>query len=463
MKVLKFGGTSVGTVETLRNVKSIVRSCAGEQTVVVVSALGGLTDKLIATANKAAAGDASWRTDHAAMIERHLHIIDTLIPESKHDAVAKAVGYLLSQLGDDYAALAAEAAGTVATPVMDRIVSYGERCSSAIVANMIEGAERFNSMNFIKTVDRKDRHALDNEASQPLIRRTFEGWEGEIAVVPGFISRDSADDHITNLGRGGSDYTAAILAAALGARVLEIWTDVDGFLSADPRIIDTTRVIDTMTFVEAMDLCNFGAKVVYPPTIYPVFHKNIPIYIKNTFNPDAPGTRIAEQAARYGSGPAFKGISAKGDFRMITLEGPKIDRVRDLDSRILNAPGRASIDIFPVVTMPLTQAPRVALAVEDSSADEAVRTLRDEFAAEISDGLISDITVKHGVAKVAAVGHTLRHDLAYASQLAELMAGEGLTMLAVSRAESDTNIAFLVSSTELPAALRIVHDAMISI
>lgn len=177
--------------------------------------------------------------------------------------------------------------GDLSDRAMDIIVSYGERMSCVIVSRIIDNARLYDSRTFIKTEKQFGKHILDNEATSEAIHRIFDGNDSDVVVVPGFISSDAKGD-ITNLGRGGSDYTAAILAATLDANTLEIWTDVDGFMTADPRVIDNAYVIDHLSFIEAMELCNFGAKVIYPPTIYPVFHKNIPIYIKNTFNPRLP-------------------------------------------------------------------------------------------------------------------------------------------------------------------------------
>lgn len=309
MKVLKFGGTSVGTIDSLRNVKSIVEQ-NDEQTIVVVSALGGLTDRLIATAKKAAEGGDAYYPDFEAMVARHHDIINGMVPAESIREVTAIADTLLGELGNIYKGVSL--IKDLSPRSLDIIVSYGERLSSTIISYIIKDAVLMDSRNFIKTLDQFGKHILDNDSTQHLIHQTFDNADYKVAVVPGFISTDANND-ITNLGRGGSDYTAAILAAALDARVLEIWTDVDGFMTADPRIIDNTYVIDHLSFIEAMELCNFGAKVIYPPTIYPVFHKNIPIYIKNTFNPTAPGTCISEQR------PAPESKDIKGSLQSTIL------------------------------------------------------------------------------------------------------------------------------------------------
>ena len=314
MKVLKFGGTSVGKVESLQHVKRIVESC-NEPVIVVVSALGGITDQLINTAKLAVNGDITHIDSYDKIVERHYDVIDNIVPEDKRDSLKAIVTPLLEELGNIYRGISL--IRDLSDRTLDIVVSYGERLSSVIISYIIEDARHFDSREFIKTESQFGKHILNNELTQSLIHDTFDGCDYKVAIVPGFIASNSNGD-ITNLGRGGSDYTAAILAATLDASVLEIWTDVDGFMTADPRVINSAYVIDHLSFVEAMELCNFGAKVIYPPTIYPVFHKNIPIKIKNTFNSSAPGTLISEQRPSP-EGKAIKGISSINDSCLITV------------------------------------------------------------------------------------------------------------------------------------------------
>lgn len=290
MKVLKFGGTSVGTVNSLTNVKRIVEETPGRK-VVVVSALGGITDLLIATARLAVADDIAYLDSYARIVERHIAVIDGVVPESRRDATLAMVKMMLDELGNIFKGVML--LHDLSPRALDIIVSYGERLSSVIVSNAIKGATHFDSRTFIRTKEGPHgANVLDSELTNRLIEEKVCAYEWDTAVMGGFLATD-AKGEVTNLGRGGSDYTAAIMAAALDADILEIWTDVDGFMTADPRVIDTAYVIDELTYTEAMELCNFGAKVIYPPTIYPVYHKNIPILVKNTFNPSAPGTRIS--------------------------------------------------------------------------------------------------------------------------------------------------------------------------
>ncbi|MDE5773810.1 MAG: aspartate kinase, partial [Muribaculaceae bacterium] len=287
MIVLKFGGTSVGTADNLFNVKRIVESL-DDSAVVVVSALGGLTDKLIATAKLAAAGNLDYSKEMDAISLRHHNIISEVIQPGDGLKTLAKIDPLLQDLRRLYDGVCL--IGDLPEITLNKIVAMGERMSSIIVADMIDGASHHDSLSFIKTEKWYDRNIAAAELTTQLIRQEFNSDSKYPAVTGGFISTDKNTGEITNLGRGGSDYTAALIAAALDAEVLQIWTDVDGFLTSDPRIISEAHVVPRMSFVESMDLCTFGAKVIYPPTIYPVFHKNIPIRILNTFHPEVEGT-----------------------------------------------------------------------------------------------------------------------------------------------------------------------------
>lgn len=453
MKVLKFGGTSVGTVESLRNVKAIVEGC-DEPVVVVVSALGGITDQLIATARMAAGGDAAHLESFERIVERHHSVVDGIVPESKKGEVLSIIDPLLEELGNIYRGVSL--IRDLSQRTLDIIVSYGERISSVIVSRAIEGAEHFDSRTFIKTVKQWDKHVLDNEASQPLIHEKFDNITAPVVVVPGFISSD-AEGNVTNLGRGGSDYTAAIIAAALDARVLEIWTDVDGFMTADPRVIPTALVIERLSFTEAMELCNFGAKVIYPPTIYPVFHKNIPIVIKNTFNPSAPGTWISDEPVEHTDGKAIKGISSINDTCLITVTGLGMVGVIGVNSRIFNALAQKGISVF-LVSQAASEN-NTTFAVRNADAERAQQVLRQEFAAEFKDGTITDISAEQNLATVAIVGENMKHTSGIAGRLFNVLGRNGISIIACAQGASETNISFVIQLDSLRKALNVIHDS----
>jgi aspartokinase/homoserine dehydrogenase 1 len=255
------------------------------------------------------------------------------------------------------------------------IVSYGERLSSIIVAALIQDAVWFDSRSFVKTERKHARHMLDAELTNKLIKETFKVLPN-VSLVPGFISSDKVTGDVTNLGRGGSDYTAAIIAAALDASGLEIWTDVDGFMTADPRVISTAYTITELSYVEATELCNFGAKVVYPPTIYPVCHKNIPILIKNTFNPEAVGTIIKQQVSSP-LGKAIKGISSINDTSLITVQGLGMVGVIGLNYRIFKVLAKSGISVFLVSQASSENS--TSIGVRNADADLACEVLNESL------------------------------------------------------------------------------------
>lgn len=452
MKVLKFGGTSVGTVESLSHVKMIVESCT-EPVIVVVSALGGITDKLINTAQLAAKGDVSYLELYAHIVERHNSVIDGIVPKEKQLDVKSIVNPLLEELGNIYRGVSL--IKDLSERTLDIIVSYGERLSSVIISRIIDKAQHYDSRNFIKTEKQFGKHILDNEETQRLIHSTFDNNNFDVAIVPGFISSNANGD-ITNLGRGGSDYTAAILAATLDASILEIWTDVDGFMTADPRVINNTYVIDHLSFIEAMELCNFGAKVIYPPTIYPVFHKNIPIRIKNTFNHTAPGTLISEQRPSA-EGKAIKGISSINDTCLITVSGLGMVGIVGINARIFNALAKNGVSVFLVSQA--SSENNTSFAVKNADADLAVQVLQEEFAAELLSGELSEITPERNLATVAIVGENMKHTTGIAGKLFNTLGRNGISIIACSQGASETNISFVIDLKNLRKALNVIHDS----
>ncbi len=452
MKVLKFGGTSVGTVESLRNVKSIVEG-QEEPVIVVVSALGGITDQLINTARLAAQGDISYLDNYARIVERHHQVIEGIVPQALQLDLLSIVNPLLEELGNIYRGISL--IKDLSDRTLDIVVSYGERLSSVIISKIIDGAIHLDSRNFIKTEKQWNKHVLDNDTTQRLVHGIFDDLKYNVVIVPGFIASDNAGD-VTNLGRGGSDYTAAILAAALDAKVLEVWIDVDGFMTADPRVISNALIIDHLSFTEAMELCNFGAKVIYPPTIYPVFHKNIPIYIKNTFNPTAPGTCISEQHPSP-EGKAIKGISSINDTCLITVQGLGMVGVIGINSRIFNALAKNGISVF-LVSQAASEN-NTSFAVRNGDADHALEVLREEFNAELQSGTLSEITAEHNLATVAIVGENMKHTTGIAGKLFNTLGRNGISGIACAQGASETNMSFVIEHKDLRKALNVIHDS----
>ena len=454
MKVMKFGGTSVGSIESILSLKAIVEKEAQEQPIiVVVSALGGITDKLIATSVLAQKGDEAWKDEFQAMVERHHKMIDTIITDPrKREQLFNIVDSLFEQLRSIY--FGVYLIHDLSKKTQDAIVSYGERLSSNIVATLVQGAKWYDSREFIKTMRKNHKNTLDSELTNRLVRRTFSDLQ-RISLVPGFISKDRDTDEITNLGRGGSDYTAAIIAAALDADILEIWTDVDGFMTADPRVIKTAYTIKELSYIEAMELCNFGAKVVYPPTIYPVCVKNIPIRVKNTFNPDSEGSIIKQKVAN--NDKPIKGISSINGTTLITVAGLSMVGVIGVNRRIFTALADNGISVFMVSQASSENS--TSIGVRDQDAAEAVEVLNSEFAKEIETGAMFPMHAESGLATIAVVGENMKHVPGIAGKLFGTLGRAGISMIACAQGASQTNISFVVKSEHLRKALNAIHDS----
>lgn len=454
MKVLKFGGTSVGSVKGLANVKRIVEA-AEEDVIVVVSALGGITDRLLLTARLASEGNEAYLTEYAEIVRRHDEVIDGIVPEVVREGVKRHVRETLGELENIYRGV--YLIRDLSRKTSDTIVSYGERLSSFIISHIIEGAELYDSCEFIKTIDRFDKHIVDFEATDRLISERFARLP-RVAIVPGFISTDAATGDITNLGRGGSDYTASIIAARLGASVLEIWTDVDGFMTADPRVINSAYVIDCLSFIEAMELCNFGAKVIYPPTIYPVYHKNIPIRVCNTFNPQAPGTLITQEYRRTdGKRALITGISSIDNTCLVTVQGLGMVGVIGVNYRIFKTLAETGVSVFMVSQA--SSENNTTFAVRNEDADRAVEALNKEFSLERSQGEINDVTAEKGLATVAIVGEDMKRTPGIAGRLFGTLGRAGISVIACAQGASETNISFVIKSDVLRKALNSIHDS----
>ena len=464
MKVMKFGGTSVGSVDSILSVKRIVER-QEEPVIVVVSALGGITDKLIRTSQMAVAGDQLYQKSFEEIVLRHEEMINAILPAGElRNKLFATVSGLLEELRSIYQGV--YLIHDLSPKTQAAIVSYGERISSQIVATLIEGAEWFDSREFIKTEFKAGKNRLVRELTNKLVRKTF----GEVksasssftlrsslkcAVVGGFISTDAESGEVTNLGRGGSDYTASIIAAALDASVLEIWTDVDGFMTADPRVISSAYVIPELSYVEAMELSNFGAKVIYPPTIYPVCIKHIPILVKNTFNPDAPGSIIKDEV--MDDSRSIKGISSIKGTTLITVSGLSMVGVIGVNRRIFTCLADNGISVFMVSQASSENS--TSIGVQDEDADEACRVLDIEFKKEIEDGSMFPMLAEKGLATVAIVGENMKHTPGIAGKLFGTLGRSGISVIACAQGASETNISFVINQNFLRKALNVIHDS----
>ena len=456
MKVMKFGGTSVGSVKSILSLKEIVEAEARTQPViVVVSALDGITDKLIATSKLAKQGDEHYREEFEAMVKRHHQMIDTIITDDKKRvALFNNVDQLFDQLKSIFYGV--YLIHDLSKKTEDAIVSYGERLSSHIVAAMVKNGVRMNSRDFIRTEKKQGKHVIDADLTTQLVKETFKNpTDKTIYVVPGFIARDRDTHETTNLGRGGSDYTASIIAAVLNAEVLEIWTDVDGFMTADPKVIKSAYTINELSYVEAMELCNFGAKVIYPPTIYPVCVKNIPIKVKNTFNPEHPGTLIKDKIED--DNKPIKGISSIKGTSLITVTGLSMVGVIGVNRRIFTTLANKGISVFMVSQASSENSTSIGVRDEDAAA--AAEVLNAEFAKEIETGAMFPMQVESGLATIAIVGENMKQTPGIAGKLFGTLGRSGISVIACAQGASETNISFVVDGRFLRKSLNVLHDS----
>ena len=455
MKILKFGGSSVANPESILRVRQIVSS-RPESSIVVVSALGGVTDRLISASNLAAAGDTAFREVLAELRSRHHEVCAGVVPDAAcRQALEAEMDTLLDQL--ERICEGIFLLHVLPHKIAHEVMSFGERLSSRIVAAALGDAERKDAIGFIKTRRHGNLDDVDQTMTYALIQEAFRDWTpaAKTVVVPGFIASDAVSGEITTLGRGGSDYTASLLAAALDAELLEIWTDVDGFMTADPRIIKTSYVIDEMTYEEAMELCNFGAKVIYPPTLYPVCAKGIPILIKNTFNLKAPGTIVKKNVAPGHT--SIKGISSIDDISLITLSGTSMVGIVGVDARIFAALTQEQISAF-LVSQSASET-GISIGVSRADGERARSVLEEAFEREISSGAINPIDVRSELAAVAVIGENMKQHAGIAGKLFTTLGRNGISVIALAQGAAESNISFIVERRQLRKSLNVIHDS----
>ncbi len=454
MKVMKFGGSSIRSSANLLNVKKIVDAEKGS-VVLVVSAFGGITDMLLLTSVQAAAGDKAYEESFAGIVDFHQNYINELnLDDAAFQYLETGVEALLDELRNIFKGVFL--INDLSPRTSDKIVSYGERLSSLIVSYVFRDFQLLDSTQLIKTDTAFNKHTPDIELSSMLIKNAYANSSGRV-LVAGFISSCRVKNEITNLGRGGSDYSAAIFASALDADVLEIWTDVDGFMSADPKVISNAYVIDNLTFIEATELSNFGAKVIYPPTIFPVYNKNIPIRIKNTFNPDAKGTYISNDSITGKNKSLIKGISSIADTCLITVQGLGMVGVSGVNYRIFRALANNGISVFLVSQASSENSTSIGIRSED--AELAVSVLETEFAHEIILGSINRVLLERDLATVSIVGENMKYTPGIAGKLFETLGRGGISVVACAQGASEVNISFVIRNKYLRKALNSIHDS----
>jgi aspartokinase/homoserine dehydrogenase 1 len=454
MKVMKFGGASVGSASNVLSVKKIINAVEGES-IVVVSAFKGITDKLLKTSELAAAGSSLYEKEFKDVVDQHITIINELNFDSHTRAkVTSEVYVLLEELSNIFKGVFL--INDLSLKTSDKIVSYGERLSLVVMKFLLPDYETLDSTKLIKTNSSFNKHTPDIELSYKLIREAYTNSDKRI-LVPGFISSCKETNEITNLGRGGSDYTAAIFASALDAEILELWTNVDGFMSADPEVITAAHVIEHLSYTEATELCNFGAKIIYPPTLFPVYHKNIPIRIRNTFNPNAPGTYISHELKEDRGKALIKGISSIPDTCLITVLGLGMVGIIGVNYRIFRTLAKNGISVFLVSQASSENS--TSIGVRSADAKLAVSVLEEEFAHEISLGSINRVQLETDLATVAIVGEDMKYTPGIAGRLFETLGKSGISVIACAQGASEVNISFVIKNKYLRKALNSIHDS----
>lgn len=451
MKVLKFGGTSVGTAENIKKVKEIVEGQKG-QIVVVVSAFGGITDRLIRAAHKAAEGNPVYATDIDNIIDDHLQIINTLFPDiAANTAIRNGVEPIFDELKsiNKGVFLIRE----LSEKSLASISGIGERLSSKIIAAYL-GARWFDSRLFIKTFVEYGRVHADLVNTYKHLRE-IQPQLADLSLFPGFISSNARGEN-TTLGRGGSDYTASILASAFDAEMLEIWTDVDGFMTADPKVISRAYCIKHLSYAEAMELSHFGAKVIYPPTILPVYQKNIPITIKNTFNPSAPGTLINGKQETAGQ-RQIKGISSIKSVSLLTIQGIGMVGVSGISMRLFASLAAKNINV--ILISQASSENSISIVIDSSQTELAKMAIEQEFKRELSERHISNIIIDNEMAVVAIVGENMKHTTGIAGLLFNSVGKNGVNVYAIAQGASELNISFVIKEKDIKKALNVIHEA----
>lgn len=450
MRVLKFGGTSVGSAETIIRVKEIVSSI-DEQVIVVVSAVGGVTDRLICAARQAGEGDRACFDQLDAIIETHLEIISKLFDSPARPEVERLIEPDIDELRVILRGVFM--IRELSRKSFESLSGIGERLSSKIIATYLN-AEWFDSRAFIKTNYEYGRNQVIVDETNHLLD-AVKGRLGKLSLFPGFISSNNRDEN-TTLGRGGSDYTAALLAAAFGADVLEIWTDVDGFMTADPRVISRAYCIDKLSYSEAMELSHFGAKVIYPPTILPVYQKHIPIKIKNTFNPNAPGTLISTETGTTGS-RQIKGISSIKNVSLVTVQGIGMVGVTGISMRLFSSLAAREVNV--ILISQASSENSISIVIDSEQTAIARAAIEHEFRREIAHKQINNITIDDEMAVVAIVGENMKHTTGIAGLLFNSVGKNGVNVYAIAQGASELNISFVIKERDIRKALNVIHES----
>ncbi|MGV3459053.1 MAG: bifunctional aspartate kinase/homoserine dehydrogenase I [Flavobacterium sp.] len=455
MNILKFGGTSVANAENIAKAIAIIKSKKPARMAVVVSALGGITDMLQDAANAAAAKDGSYREILKNITLRHTEIIAKLFPDGNagvvETSITKDLQHLETLLDGCYLL------GELSARTKDLILSFGEVLSSCIITHALmadgEDCTYADSRELIKTNSHFGKAVVNFEISNLLIQHYFDKNKSQITVLPGFIA-ESEDGHFTTLGRGGSDFTAAILAAALDAEQLEIWTDVSGIYTANPKLVKQAEAISHITFEEAMELSHFGAKVLYPPTIQPIVSKGITLLIKNTFDPDAPGSVVTRKVGA-GTNPV-KGISNIDNITLVTLEGPGMIGVSGFSKRLFEVISKENVNVIFITQASSEHS--ICFGILDSEAPKAKIAIDNEFRFEINQQKIKPAILENGLSIIAIVGENMKSHQGLSGKMFSTLGRNNVNVRAIAQGATERNISAVIDSRDVKKALNSLHE-----
>ncbi len=458
MRVLKFGGSSLADASCIRKVAEIVESevrSNNKPKAVVVSAFGKMTDLLVDMANKASKGEISYSQSLALFRKHHSTVIDNLFKK----AAAKKIHMEIENINDTLTQLLHGIYLVMeASPrTLDYVLSFGERNSALIVAHYFNSrsiqSDFVDARNIIKTNKRFGSAQVDLDLTFDNIREHFKKQK-KLQVVTGFIS-SAKGGLTTTLGRGGSDYTVSLIGAALDVKAIEIWTDVDGVLTSDPRKVDKAFTIEKMTYAEAVEMSHFGAKVIYPPTIQPALKRGIPIYIKNTFNPTNPGTLISAEQIPYDK--AVKGISSISEIALLTLQGSGLFGVPGIAARLFESLAAAQINVI-LITQGSSEH-SISFAVQPSMVIKAKRRVEKEFEFEMERGAVEPVKVESNLSVIAIIGENMRYVPGVAGKMLTALGNNGINAIAIAQGSSELNISVVINRENEAKALNALHQA----
>ncbi|MEN8204215.1 MAG: bifunctional aspartate kinase/homoserine dehydrogenase I [Bacteroidota bacterium] len=450
MKVLKFGGTSVGSTDNIRIVKKILES-QDQACTVVVSAFGGVTDQIIRAAGMASERDKAFKEELSEIRERHVHAVHELLEGESREFTSLEVESLLNEFGDVLQGV--YQLEDLSPKTLDYLLSFGERLSAIIIARFVKKSVYMDSRDLIRTDANFGNATVQFEVSDQQIREKLNELQG-IALLPGFIASDP-HGRTTTLGRGGSDYTAAIVAAATNALVLEIWTDVSGFMTADPRMVPKAYPVDCMSYEEAMELSHFGARVIYTPTLTPAYHASVPIRVKNTFSPDDPGTLISTEAICT-QNELIKGISSIDEVSLITVKGVGMVGKTGTSARVFSSLAQHNVNVILITQASSEMTISFAVTPEDTS--KAVKALGEEFEMEIEHKKEMEIEVMNELSIIAIVGEGMRHTPGISAILFRALGRNGISVIATAQGSSELNISVVIGHGSLKKALNLIHE-----